>query len=211
MHARLGQFESATHDCGVRRGAAAAFTLVELLIALTLTSLMGACIVLMIHGVAVGTENQQDGRRHLTRAAALETRLMTQLHGARAILAAGNGYVVYWIGDEAAGNPVNKIVNLSEMCMIQLNSTQNQLVMYTKAAGTADVLYSNTTNWYTTAKSALTNQTILANNVTAFTATASNSTPTNARSVIINITLADSYFTRTVSFAVGLRAQAAPI
>ncbi len=196
-------------------GRCSAFTLVELMVAITVTSIMSVCIAAMIHSVAVGTESQQDGRRHLTRATALQARLMTQIHSARAILATGNGYLVYWTGDEAVGNTVNKSVDLSEMNLIQLNTSTNQLILYTKAAGVSDSTYSNRTTWYTASQTAKSSNwytsTVLANNVTAFNTTATNSTVTNAREVFMTVTISDGYITRNACFAVGLRAWAAPI
>jgi prepilin-type N-terminal cleavage/methylation domain-containing protein len=191
------------------------FTLPEVVIALTLTAIMGVCITMMITSVAAGTVGQQDGRHHLTRMQALQSRLLTQIHGCRAILAGDAGFMVYWVGDEQAGNSVNKYVNLSEMYFIQLNTTTNQLVLYTKTPGIADQVYGNRTVWVNAAKTALQSGwytgTVLANNVTAFKATASNSVPSNAREVTISITIQDTYSTRTVCFAAGIRSQVSPI
>lgn len=205
-----------SRPCGCPRTARPrAFTLTEILIALTLTAIMGACISMMIQGVAAGTKNQNDGRRHLTRIEALQSRLLTLVHSSRAILATGKGYLVYWTGDEAVGNPVDKAVDLSEMCLIQLDTTHNQLILYTKASGASDVSYATNTTWSTAAQTALKNNwyssKVLANNVTVFNTTASNSIAANAREVLINITLADTNSTRNAYFAASVRAQAAPI
>jgi prepilin-type N-terminal cleavage/methylation domain-containing protein len=210
MRAQVDVGSGAGGSCR-RRG----FTLPEIVIALTLTAIMGVCITMMISSVAAGTVGQQDGRHHLTRMQALQSRLLTQIHGCRAILSGGSGYLVYWIGDEQAGNSVNKYVNLSEMYLIQLNTATNQLVLYTKAAGVADQAYGNHTVWATAAQTALQNgwytSTILANNVTAFSATPSNSVATNARLVTISITIQDTYSTRNTCFAASIRAPLSPI
>ena len=198
------------------RGAAQArrgFTLVELMIALTITAMVAACIAIMVNSVAAGTTGTQDGRRHLVRMQALESRVLGTIHGASCILAAGNGYVVYWTGDANSDN----CLQLSELGMLELDNT-GTLQKYTTVfpanfslaqIATANTRYAANTSWYAAAQTAKTtgyfSATAVAHNVTTFNVALDNVTPTAALLVTCNVQLSDGQVTRSGVIAGAIR------
>lgn len=190
-----------------------AFTVAELLISLVITSLVGACIAMMVNGVAMGTDAEHDGRRHLARAQSLQARLSQTIHSCECVLAAGNGYIVYWVAD--ANN--NKKVEMTELGMIELNGTD--LVDYRMALpiGMTDQAYKYFEDWRAAAVSAKATyfkpyQT-LGRNVTAFNVTvdvAGGSSAANARLVTCHFTLNDGVTQRSGSVTAALRNPTKP-
>ena len=194
-------------------------TLMELMLALSIMTLVGGCIVMMIKGTSDGTAGNADGRRHLVRTQALEATVVTIVRPCWAVLAAGNGYVVLWTGDGA--DPyigANQAVNLSEIVMLELDANNKQLkyyktvwpVGYSQASTiSSDTLYAASSNWYSAAQAAKSGTffvpTVLANNVTAFNVTLDNATAVNADMATLWITIDDGKLARSVVIPAALR------
>ena len=205
---------------GWRRGV----TLVELMLALSLLSLVGICIVMMIKATADGTAGQTDGRRHLVRMQSLEARVAQWVRPCDSVLAAGTGYVVLWMGDGQDPNiSVNLAVNLSELMLFELDTTAQQLKLYRTSWPTgftaanmiaADATYAASTNWYNAAQAAKStgyfNPTVLANHVTSFNVTLDSGNPTAAKMLTLWITIDDGVVARTMVIPAMLRQQNAP-
>ena len=184
-----------------------------MMIALTITAMVAACIAIMVNSVAAGTTGAQDGRRHLVRMQALESRLLGTIHSARCILAAGNGYIVYWTGDANCDNNLQ----LSELGMLELDNT-GTLQQYTTAfpgnfslaqIATANTSYAANTSWYAAAQTAkgtgYFQATAVAHNVTSFNVTLDNVTPTAAVLATFTMQLSDGQVTRSGMIAGAIR------
>jgi prepilin-type N-terminal cleavage/methylation domain-containing protein len=204
--------------------ARAGVTLIELMLALSLLSLVGICIVMMVKATADGTAGQTDGRRHLVRMQSLEAQVASVVRPCSCILAAGTNYLVVWTGDGPDINlATNQTVNLSELAMFELDTNTQQLRLYrtTWPAGTtvaamiaADATYAASSNWYNAAQAAKStgyfNGTLLANKVTSFNVTLDSGTPTAAMMATLWITLNDGVVTQTMVIPAALRWQMAP-
>ena len=190
------------------------------MIALVITGLMGACIAVMINSVSAGTVGEQDGRRHLVRIQALQSRISTLLHSSQCILAAGPSYLVYWSQDTNNDHAVQ----LSELAMLQLNGTVLQQYTTVWPEGfspvqiaSANATYATNSNWYSAAQNAKTSYLKprpIATNVAAFTVTwdalVTPRVATNANMATCIITLSDGQVQRTAAFTAALRAPAPP-
>lgn len=206
-------------DCPKKCRIMGGFTLLEMLIALSITALIGMCIAIMINSMAAGTAGQQDGRRHLVRLQALESRLLSKFHPAACILEAGNGYVVYWTGDAN----INNAVELNELGMLELNTTTHTLQEYTTVfpgnfslsdIASANTQYAASTSWYAAAQTAKATSyfpaSAVAHNMTGFKVTLDNATATAARLATFHLDLSDGQVTRSGMVAVAIRAWQAP-
>lgn len=78
-----------------RRG----LTLVELLIGLAITGIVGAAIASMLFGAARGTDAANDRRAAMVRLRTATTRLAAAIRGSHAVLAADDDLLVLWIDD----------------------------------------------------------------------------------------------------------------
>jgi prepilin-type N-terminal cleavage/methylation domain-containing protein len=116
------------------------FTLVEFLMALVLTAIIGATVVSMIFGVTRGTK---DGDLIGQRNAQLDvasSRLNGQIRAAGRILAIGDGVLVLWIAD----SHVNNQPNLSELRRIEFNAASGEIRCYAapdNLSAAADTIY----------------------------------------------------------------------
>lgn len=198
--------------------AARAFTIAELLIALTITAIISASIAAMISSVSAGTTGQQDGRRFLVRVQSLEARLATSVHASQCILASGNNYIVYWIADSTHDNAVQ----LSELGMLELDPVTNTLNQYQTVfpsnyslaqIASANTTFAANTNWYNAAqaaKSTFFTPTPIAGHITAFTPTLDAANPTSAHTATFAITISDGIVTRNAVIGATLRNQVPP-
>jgi hypothetical protein len=198
-------------------------TLVELMLSLSILSLVGICIAMMIKGTADGTAGATDGRRHLVRMQSLEAQIANTVRPCMCILAAGNGYIVLWTGDGQNPNiATNQAVNLSELVMIEHDSTNRKLKIFRTSwpAGTSvatmianDTLYAGNASWYssaTAAKGTYFTGTTIANNVTSCNVTLDSANATSAMMATLWITLDDGVVSRTVVIPASLRQRLVP-
>jgi prepilin-type N-terminal cleavage/methylation domain-containing protein len=111
-----------------RRG----LTLVELLIAMVVLSLVGTGVASMLFAMANGVDYERKQRSSLVKLRILETRVSTAVRNASTVLAAGSDYIVLWAGDSRAdGEP-----NISELRRIERDPGTQQVWGY---AGRADL------------------------------------------------------------------------
>lgn len=101
-------------------------TMIELLMALTITSIIGAAIAAMLFATARGTSDQNDQRDFLMRQKSLDARLSAVLRSSTRVLAGDATYMVLWMGDSRK----NDLVNLSELRRIEFDSTNQRIVAY---------------------------------------------------------------------------------
>ncbi len=204
-----------------------ALTLIELLISLAITAVVAGIIAILINATATGTNSQQDGRRALVKMQSIKAQLGDTLANARCILAIGPNYVVYWTGDiPGAVTPVNGAVNLSELRLLELDTTTGNLNLYavqwpancsTNTILSTDQTYAANTTWYAACQTAKTggggyfSPTLIATNVTSLAAVLDASLCTQARMISVVINFNDTITTRQVLVSACLANQAAPL
>jgi hypothetical protein len=149
------QFAASTRRVRRRADRRGGLTLVELIMALSSTALIGMAIVSMLFAVNAGTADRNDNRLLLAKHKLASTRLDASIRSAKKVLASGSGYVVLWMSDSR----VNSLPNLSELRRIEYDSSTKTLKSYkavfpsswTAAAITAaDTTYQLTDNFATT-------------------------------------------------------------
>jgi hypothetical protein len=197
----------------------------ELIIALGVTSVTCSILAVLINSTATGTNAQNDGRRGLVRMQAVKAGLQDEFTNARAILAAGTNYVVYWIGDQpGVYTPVNCAVNLSELRMLELDTaTGNLNVWYaTFPSGwsasnvvSADALFAATTSWYSTFQTLKTNSpyvtsTKVATGVTAMSVSLDSAVPTSAKMIHFQVDMSENGVSRSLTLDTDLVYVSAP-
>jgi hypothetical protein len=198
-------------------------TFIELLIGLAITSVTCAILAVLISATAMGTSSQNDGRRNLVRLQSLKAVLKDEFVNARAILATGNNYVVYWTGDSYyAPTPVNGAVNFSELRLLEIDASGNLNLYYAQwpegsTSSTVlanDVAYPVTTDWYATAAAlkgtANVASTTLATGATRLSASLDSASPTSARTISLRIDVNDSAVSRQLVLAVTLANPGTP-
>jgi hypothetical protein len=208
---------------GYRSAGRRALTFVELLIGLSITAVTCAILATLINATALGTSSQNDGRRALVRLQALKAELAGEFVNARCILAAGNNYVVYWVGDQAGTPvPVNQAVNFSEIRLLQIDPSGNLNVycarwpdnMLDSVKIAADTTYPANTDWFAAASAlkgtSYFTTTTLASNATALAVTLDNAAPTSAHFIHLRIDMNDGIVSREVVLGIALANPAVP-
>lgn len=109
-----------------RRPACQGLTLVELLLALSVTAIIALAISSMLFAVARGTSTNNDMRSLVLQQKIVGTRLDTALRRATKVLASGSGYLVVWLNDSRA----NGTPDLSELRRIEYDANTNTLRSY---------------------------------------------------------------------------------
>lgn len=112
-------------------------TLLELLLALAGTAVIGAAITMMLTGVAYGTQSSKDMQGLVTRQMALRARIEAEVRESQMVLDQGVGYLILW-GEDAdkSGTP-----NKSEIQVIELDAGAEVVTRYAPAVGITDVQY----------------------------------------------------------------------
>jgi prepilin-type N-terminal cleavage/methylation domain-containing protein len=209
-------------DCPTRRRG---LTLVELVIGLAITAIVSAVLAILINATAVGTNSTQDGRRSLVKMQGIKAQLEDTIKNSNCVLATGTNYILLWTGDlNGAPTSVNRAVNLSELRLIEVNTTTGNLNNYavqwpanftSGSIVAADTTYSASTTWYaacTTAKAGGYFVPItIATNVTGMTVSLDSATVTQARLVSLVITFTDAgTSSRNLMVGAGIRNLVTP-
>jgi len=204
-----------------RRG----LTLIELVIGLAITAAVSAVLAILINATAVGTNTSQDGRRSLVKMQGIKAQIEDTILNSRCVLATGANYIVLWTGDQnGAPTPANGAVNLSELRLLEVDTTTNKLNLYSVSwpAGfssssivNADTVYSASSSWYAACTAAKAGgyfvASTVANNATAMTASLDSSTVTSGKLVSLVITFSDAGSTsRQVVVGAGIQNPAVP-
>lgn len=112
-------------------------TLLELLLALAGTAVIGTAVAMMLAGVAYGTQADKDMRTLITRQMALRARLEAEIRESHRVLDQGMGYVILWGEDlDDSGTP-----NKTELQVIELDAGTGVITRYAPAALIADAEY----------------------------------------------------------------------
>jgi type II secretory pathway pseudopilin PulG len=187
-----------------------AYTLVETLVALMVLSLVALGVAAILQAAAYGTSSQREVRRTAVRGELAHGRIDDAIRGARAVLAAGSGYIVLWTGDANTDTHVN----LSELELIELPAASTTLTAYVGTYAPGDPVYAAGSDFYTVAQSAKAGvnfpATTWATNISGLTFALDNAAPALARLVTWSLTLTDRQLSRTVAGGAALRAPGQP-
>ncbi len=183
-----------------------ALTLVEMLMALAITGLIGAAIAAMLSAVAYGTSSDRDIRTLVVKNKTLGTRITAAVRQSAQLLDADDGHAVLWTRDlNGNGAP-----DLLELQRIELDSTTNELTSYTPDPAAADVSYDPATDDFDAITTALIADGDLigelwATGVAAWTVTLDAADPLDATLVSFQLTLTAGGLSDTSVNAVSLR------
>lgn len=125
------------HRRTTRSAAARGLTLLELLLALAGTAVIGSAVAMMMSGVVYGTQTDQDLRELVTRQMALRARVEAEIRESRLVLDAGGDYLVLWSGDADADDLPSK----AEIQVIEYDAANDRVMRYAPADGITDVGY----------------------------------------------------------------------
>lgn len=181
-------------------------TLVEMLMALAVTGLIGAAIASMLAAVAYGTSSDRDIRSLVVKNKTLSTRITAAVRQSAQLLDADDGYVVLWTSDlNDNGQP-----DLLELRRIELDAGTDDLTSYTPDPSAVDVTYDIDTDDFDAITTALIASDDLlgelwATGVTAWTVTVDTADPLDATLVSFQLTLTGGGLSDTSVNAVSLR------
>lgn len=117
-----------------------AFTLVEVLLALAITGLVGLSVATMLTATAYGTTNHRETRGLLVQSQTISARLNSAIRTAKEVLypnasqTTSTDYIVVWIADDNDDSTKQN----NEVQLIERNSGNNELRSYANPADTAD-------------------------------------------------------------------------
>lgn len=181
-------------------------TLVEMLMALTVTGLIGVAIASMLSAVAYGTDSSKDLRSLVVKNKTLSARITAAVRSSAQLLDAADGYVVLWTKDlNDSGQP-----DLLELQRIELDAGTDELTSYTPASGAVDVAYDIDTDDFDAVTTALIGSSDLegalwATGINQWTVTLDKADPLDATLVSFQLTLDAGGLTDTSVNAVSLR------
>ncbi|MBI68832.1 MAG: hypothetical protein CMJ38_02205 [Phycisphaerae bacterium] len=102
-----------------RRG----FTFIELIISLSITSVIGLAVVTLMGAVTSGITSKEDGRQSSIRFSTLKTKMSAYVSPARCILDTSPSSATLWMNDSRESNTVHA----TEIRWIEFNPTLEQL------------------------------------------------------------------------------------
>jgi type II secretory pathway component PulJ len=109
-------------------------TVMELLLALGITAMVGAAVLAMLLVVAVGSEQNEEARRRNATARVISERIDAEIRSATAVLASDEHMLVLWMGDRRQ----NQKPNLSELRRIEWDPDSRQIRRYAAPADLAE-------------------------------------------------------------------------
>lgn len=192
----------------VHRGAG--FTMVELVLALAITGMIGLAVSSMLVSVSYGTTSQADLRRASVKEKVIALRMNLAISSSKMVLDQGVDYLILWMGDQRQ----NGLPDLSEIRRIDRDSTTLELWSYAAPPGLADA--DNTqygfANDFETITAALAGTTnfpgeVWGTNVTAWTQTLNQTNPQAATIVGYSITMMANDVTGTATNTLSFRSR----
>ena len=118
-------------------------TLVELMLALAITTVIGISLAGILYSASYGVSSQTGVRSACVVGDGLARRLSAAVSSSQMVLAQGNGYLVLWLADPAGRSSPH----LSCLCRVAWNSDTRELHCYKAPAGlsgASDTQYSLT-------------------------------------------------------------------
>ncbi len=194
----------------------AGLTLLELLLALSITSIVGLAVTAMLAATSYGTDSEHDMRALLVRHTAATARISAAVRSCKQILAQGDGYLILWQADPNANNKPDR----TEIQHIECDDATDEILSYTTVfpdawsqtqIDAADTEYELTDN-FVTITAALKSGTYFpperwAAGVTALDLALDQSDPLAANRVSYRITLQAGDLTDTAIGAAALRTR----
>lgn len=188
------------------RRASSGLTLVEMLMALAITGLIGAAIASMLSAVTYGTSSSKDIRSLVVKNKTLSARITAAVRSSAQLLDADDGYVVLWTKDlNDSGQP-----DLLELQRIELDTDTDELTSYTPASGAVDVAYDIDTDDFDSVSTALIGSgdlegALWATGVTQWTVDTDEADPLDAELISFQMTMGAGSLADTSIHAVSLR------
>jgi type II secretory pathway pseudopilin PulG len=134
----VNEFEPAKHRASSSR--CQGLTLVEMLMALAITGMIGAAIASMLTAVTYGTSDSRDIRSLVVKNKTLSARITACIRRSAQVLDADDGYVVLWANDlNQSGVP-----DLLELQRVEFDAGTGRLTSYTPDPTATDVAYALT-------------------------------------------------------------------
>lgn len=109
-----------------KRARQSGLTLVELLLTIASTALIGAAIAAMLTAVSYGTETGKDMRSLVVKNKIINARLTAAIRNSQMVLERGNDYIVLWINDDDEST----LPNLGEIQYIEYDSANTRVRSY---------------------------------------------------------------------------------
>ena len=114
------------HDSG--------FTMIEIMIAMAMTAMIGLAVSSMLVSVSYGTTTQDDLRRTTVKEKVIATRMDQAIRLSKMVLAQGPDHLVLWMGDRRR----NGVPDLSEIRRIDRDNTTMELWSYSAPMSLSD-------------------------------------------------------------------------
>lgn len=128
-----------------RRHMCRGLTLLELLLALAGTAVIGSAVAALLTGVIYGTATDKDMRSLITRQMALKARVEAEVRESRMLLDAGADYLILWSRDSDEDGSPSK----AEIQVIEYDAVMDRVMRYAPAALIVDVDYALTDDFRT--------------------------------------------------------------
>lgn len=133
----------------IRYAAVRGLTLLELLLALAGTAVVGSAVAMMLTGVAYGTTADKDMRALITRQMSLRARLEAEIRESLIVLDAGSDYLILWSGDDDEDGLPSK----AEIQVIEYDPVMDRVMRYAPAPLITDESYDLAADFRTTTNS----------------------------------------------------------
>lgn len=104
----------------------AGVTLVELMLAMTATALIGLSVASMFYATAYATSSRKEARDVLVREKVVANHVNAAIRSSRAVLDHGDGHLILWLDDTVP----NGAPDLSEIQRIEFDATAHELRSY---------------------------------------------------------------------------------
>ncbi len=183
-----------------------AFTIVELLMALAITGLIGAAVASMLTAVSYGTDSSRDIRTLVVKNKTISARITAAIRESTQLLDADDNYIILWTDDiNDSGAP-----DLLELRRIDLDTGTNELIDYTPDPDAVDVAYDLEASNFDAVTVSLINSdkllgTLWATNVAAMTVSLDESDPLEATLISFQVTISEGALSDTSVNAASLR------
>lgn len=189
-----------------RRG----LTLVELILGILITSIIGAAIAAMLFAVSRGTEDEDNLRALVTRGKRVHAASTAALRGCRSLLAADAQRIVLWSRDlPDGGGEGNARIDAAELRVIDFAADANELRWYEPTDAIPDVSYEADADFLTVAGGLIDDGHMRARawatGVGSFSLTFDDSEPADARLAGYRLTLREGAFEHEAVAAVAMR------
>ena len=192
----------------LNRYACRGLTLLELLLALAGTAVIGSAVAAMLTGVAYGTSVDKDMRSLITRQMALRARVEAEVRESRMVLDAGADYMILWSSDADDDGLPSK----AEIQVIEYDAVMDRVMRYAPAPLITDVGYALTDDFRTATDSYKGDSTFpgerWAEQISSLSVTLDNIDPQSARLVSLRFGMASGEVPYTGIAAATIRNEA---